>query len=96
LKVWYEGKTTSGDIAKTCRLRLQALELTPKGNANMHIHEFIRFKIKNQLEDMNEGGHPATLMDQFLDQIKDNKYEVTITSLRMDNGKPLETCVEAI
>ena len=35
-------------------------------------------------------------MDQFLDQIKDKKYEVTITNLRMDNGKTLETCIEAI
>ena len=60
----------------------------------MYINEFIRFK--NQLEDMNEGEHPATLMDKFLDQIKDNKYEVTVTNLRMNNGKTLETCIEAI
>ena len=60
----------------------------------MYFNEFIRFK--NQLEDMNEGEHPATLMDQFLDQIKDNKYKVTITNLRMKNGKTLETCIEAI
>jgi len=53
LKDWYEGKTTSGDIGKTCRMKLQALQLTPKGNANMYINEFIHFK--NQLEDMNEG-----------------------------------------
>ena len=33
LKDWYEGKTTSGDIAKTCRLKLHALELMPKGDA---------------------------------------------------------------
>jgi len=45
---------------------------------------------------MGEGEHPATLMDQFLDQIKDNKYEVTITSLRMDKGKTLEACIEAV
>jgi len=94
LKDWYEDKTTSGDIAKTCRLKLQALELTPKGDANMYINEFIRFK--NQLEDMNEGEHPATLMEQLLDQIKDNKYEVTITNLRMDNGKTMETCIDLI
>jgi len=94
LKDWYEGKATSDDIAKTCRLKLQALELTPKGDASMCINEFIRFK--NQLEDMNEGKCPATLMDQFLDQIKDSKYEVTITNLRMNNGKTLETCIEAI
>ena len=58
LKDWYEGKTTSGDIAKTCRLKLQALELTVKGDANMYINEFIRFK--NQLEGMTEGEHSAT------------------------------------
>jgi len=94
LKDWYEGRTTSGNIAKTCRLKFQALELTPKGDANMCINEFNRFK--NQLEVMNEGGCPATLMDQFLDQIKDNKYEVTVTNLRMNNGKTLETCIEAV
>jgi len=94
LKDWYESKTTSSDIAKTCRLKLQALELTPKGDANMYVSEFIRFM--NQLEDMNEGEHPASLMDQFLDQIKDNKYEVRVTNLRMNNGKTLETCIEAI
>jgi len=64
--------------------------MTPKGNAN--INEFIQFK--NQLKNMNEGDHPATLMDQFLDQIKDSKYEMTTTNLRMDNGKTLETCIE--
>ena len=53
LKDWYKGKTTSGDIAKTCRLKLQALEFTPKGDANMYINEFIRFK--NQLEDIRRG-----------------------------------------
>ena len=94
MKDWYESKTTSSDIAKTCRLKLQALELTPKGDANMYINEFIRFK--NQLEDMNEEECPAVLMDQFLDQIKDNKYEVTVTNLRMNNGKTLEICIEAM
>ena len=94
LKDWYEGKTTSGDIAKTCRMKLQALQLTPKGNANMYINEFIHFK--NQLEDMDEGECPATLIDQFLDQIKDNKYEVTITHLRIDSEKTLQECIEAV
>ena len=51
LKDWYEGKSTSGDIAKACRLKLQALELTPKGEASMYINEFVWFK--NQLEDMH-------------------------------------------
>jgi len=45
---------------------------------------------------MGEGECPATLMDQFSDQIKNNIYEVTITNLRMNNGKTLETCIEAI
>ena len=35
-------------------------------------------------------------VNQFLDQIKDNKYEVKVTNLRMNNGKTLETCIEAI
>ena len=35
-------------------------------------------------------------MDQFLDQIKTNKYEVTITNSGIENGKTLETCIEAI
>ena len=35
-------------------------------------------------------------MDQFLNQIKENKYEVTTTNLRMGNGKTLETCIKAI
>jgi len=48
----------------------------------MFINVFIRFK--NQLEDINEGECPATLMDQFLDQIKNNKYEVTVTNSRME------------
>ena len=94
MKDWYEGKTTSGDIAKTCRLKLQKLELMPKADAHMYINEFIWFK--NQLEDMGEGEHPAILMDPFLDQIKDNKYEMTVTNLRMDNGKTMENCIEAI
>jgi hypothetical protein len=94
LKDWFEGKTTSGDIAKTCRIKLQALELMPKGDANIYINDFIR--LKNQLESMDEGEHPATLIDQFLDQIKDNKYEVTVTNLRMDSEKTLQQCIEAV
>jgi len=54
------------------QIEVAVLELTPKGDANMYINDFIRFK--NQLEELNEGEHHATLMDQFLDQIKDNKY----------------------
>jgi hypothetical protein len=94
LKDWYEGKTMAGDIAKTCRVKLQALELTPKGDANTYINEFIR--LKDQLEETGEGERPATLIDQFLDQIKDSKYDVTVTSLRMDGSKTLENCIEAI
>jgi hypothetical protein len=45
---------------------------------------------------MDEGEHPATLMDQFLDPIKGNKYEVTITNLRMDSEKTLQQCIEAV
>ena len=35
-------------------------------------------------------------MDQFLDLIKVNTYEVTITNLRMDNGMTLKTYIGAI
>ena len=65
MKDWYEGKTTSGDIAKTCRLKLQALQLTPKGDTNMDINEFIRFK--NQLEDLNEWGVPCNIDGSILE-----------------------------
>jgi hypothetical protein len=50
---WYEGRTVAGDIAKTCRVKLQALELTPKGDANGYINEFIR--LRDQLEEAGEG-----------------------------------------
>ena len=36
------------------------------------------------------------MIDQFLDQIKDSKYDVTITTLRMDSSKTLESCIQAI
>ena len=49
----YEGKTVAGDITKTCRVKLQALELNPKGDANSYINEFIR--LRDQLEDAGEG-----------------------------------------
>jgi hypothetical protein len=70
------------------------LELNPKGDANSYINEFIR--LRDQLEDAGEGEQPATLIDQFLDQIKDSKYDVTITTLRMDSSKTLESCIQAI
>ena len=35
LKDWYEGRATSGDISKTCRTKLLALELNPKGDATL-------------------------------------------------------------
>ena len=94
LRDWYEGKTMSGDIAKTCRVKLQALELTAKGDANQYINEFIR--LKDLLEETGEGERATTLREQFLDQIKDTKYEVPISNLRMDNEKSLEDCIEAI
>ena len=94
LKDWYEGKIMVGDIAKTCRIKLQALELLPRGDANTYINEFIR--LKDQLEEAGEGERPTTLVEQFLDQIKDSKYEVTVSNLRMDNNKTLERCIEAI
>jgi len=94
LKDWFEGRTTSGDIAKTCRTKLLALELNPKGDANAYINEFIR--LKEQLEDMGEEERLATLIEQFLDQIKDPKYDVMVTTLRMDNNKTLESCIEAV
>jgi hypothetical protein len=68
--------------------------LTPKGDANTYINEFIR--LKDQLEEAGEGERPATLIDQFLDQIKDSKYDITVTSLRMDSNKTLDSCIEAI
>ena len=94
LKDWYEGKTMAGDIAKTCRVKLQALELLPKGDANTYINEFI--KLKDQLEEAGEGERPATLVEQFLDQIKDPQYEVTVSNLRMENDKTLDQCIEVI
>jgi len=45
---------------------------------------------------MDEGECPATLIDQFLDQFKDNKYKVTITNLRMDSEKSLQECIDAV
>jgi len=45
----------------------------------MYTNEFIWFK--NPLEDMGKREYLASLMDQLLDLIKDNKYEVTITNL---------------
>ena len=36
---------------------------------------------------MDEGECPATFMDQSLNQTKDNKYELSITNLRMDRKK---------
>jgi hypothetical protein len=94
LKEWYEGKVMAGDIAKTCRVKLQALELGPKGDANTYINEFIR--LKDLLEEAGEGERPATLSEQFLDQIKDSKYDVMVTTLRMDSSKTLESCIEAV
>ena len=94
LKEWYEGKTMAGDIAKTCRAKLQALELLPKGDVNHYINEFIR--LKDLLEETGEGERATTLREQFLDQVKDPTYNVPISNLRMDNDKSLEDCIEAI
>ena len=91
---WFEGVAVAGDIAKTCRTKLQALELNPKGNANTYINEFIR--LRDQLEDTGEGERPATLIDLFLDHIRDDKYKITVSNLRMDRNKTLDSCIEAI
>ena len=94
LRDWYEGKTMAGDIAKTCRVKLQALELGPKGDDHHYINEFIW--LRDLLEETGEGERPTTLREQFLDQIKDSKYDVTVSNLRMDSNKSLEDCIEAV
>ena len=94
LRDWYEGKTMAGDIAKTCRVKLQALELGPKGDANHYINEFIC--LRDLLDETGEGERATTLREQFLDQIKDPKYDVTVSNLRMDAEKTLEDCIEAV
>jgi len=36
------------------------------------------------------------LIDLFLDHIRDDKYKITVSNLRMDRNKTLDSCIEAI
>ena len=89
---WFKGVAVAGEIAKTCRTKLQALELNPKGNANTYMNEFIR--LHDQLEDTGEGERPVTRIDQFLDHIREDRYKITVSNLCIDRNKTLDSCCQ--
>ena len=94
MKDWYEGKVVSGDITKTARVKLDLLELVPKGDANTYIDRFL--ELKKHLEDVGENECLNMLIERFLNHIKDPLYEITVTNMCMNGTKTLDYCIEAI
>ena len=92
MKDWYERKVASGNISKTARVKLDLLELVPKGDADTYIDMFL--ELKKQLEDVGENEHPNTLIECFLDHIKDPLYKITVTNMHMNGTKTLDDCMK--
>jgi hypothetical protein len=94
LLAWYEGPIMSGEIAKTLRSKLWALQLCSKDDVNKHINDFTLYM--DQLKDLGREEREETLMDLFLDSVIDPKFEVTIANCRLRDHISIHECFEAM
>jgi hypothetical protein len=94
LLAWYEGPVMSGEIARALRTNLWALRLRPRDETNKHINDFILYS--DRLKELDREEREETLIDLFLDSIRDEKYAVPVASCRLNEKITLEDCYEAI
>ena len=74
IETWYGSSATSRTIIDHYRSRLEGLRLTKETTASSYVIEFLICSSK--LENKREGYTAATKRHKFLDQIKDDDYDV--------------------
>ena len=74
IETWYGSAAKSRTIIDHYRSRLEGLKLTEGTTASSYVNEFLICSSK--LEKKREGYTAATKRHKFLDQIKDNDYDV--------------------
>ena len=94
IKTWYGSAATIRTIIDHYRSRLEGLRLTEETTASSYINEFLVCSIK--LEKKREGYTAATKRDKFLDQIKDDNYDVVKQQLQGNTSIDFDTCVKWI
>ena len=94
IETCYGSAATSRAIIDHYRSRLEGLRLTEETTASSYVNEFLICSSK--LEKKREGYTAATKRHKFLDQIKDNNYNVVKQQLRGDTSIDFDTCVKRI
>ena len=94
IETWYGSAATSRTIIDHYRSRLQGLKLTKETTASSYVNEFLICSSK--LEKKREGYIAATKRHKFLDQIKDDDYDVVKQQLQGDMFINFDTSVKRI
>ena len=91
---WYRSAATSQTIIDHYLSRLEGIKLTEETTASFYVNEFLICSSK--LEKKREGYTAATKRHKFLDQIKDDDYDVVKQKLQGDTSIDFGACVKRI
>ena len=94
IETWYGSPATSRTIIDQYHSRLEGLRLTEETTASSYVNKFLICSSK--LEKKREGYTAATKRHKFLDQIKDDDYDVVKQQLQGDTSIDFDTCVKRI
>ena len=94
IETWYGSDATSRTIIDHYRYRLKGIKLTEETTASSYVNEFLICSSK--LEKKREGYTAATKQHNFLDQIKDDYYDVVKQQQQGDTSIDFDTCVNSI
>ena len=81
IETWYGSAATIRTIIDHYRSQLEGLKITEETTASSYVNEFLicSSKLENK---KREGYTAATMRHKFLDQIKDNDYDVVKQQLQ--------------
>ena len=94
IETWYGSAGTSQTIIDHYRSRLEGLKLTEETTPSSYVNEFLIFSSK--IEKKMEGYTATTKRHKFLDQIKDDDYNVVKQQLQGDTSIDFDACVKRI
>ena len=94
IDTWYRSAATSRTIIDHYHSRLEGLRLTEETTASSYVNKFLICSSK--LEKKREGYTAAMERHKFLDQIKDDDYDVVKQQLQGDTSIDFDTCVKRI
>ena len=94
IEIWYGSAATSRTIIDHYRLRLEGIKLTEETTASSYVNKFLIFSSK--IEKKREGYTATTKRHKFLDQIKDDKYNVVKQQLQGDTSIDFDAYVKRI